>query len=330
MERISHEDVEKLLESDTDAYLRIRDNIKKRLPLFGSPGFNPADTEDIVQTVISRFIQALRGKQEVRDPDQFLESIALNTAQEYLRKIKSQDNSLIAYDRYPKEISSGLGRAIDADDADWFSVGALYSPYRPASFQYVTVEDGPTLTPRFLSEVLAPYLDAIALIQNIYDDVRQVRKHEVVVRVITQLSPIDVSLTGAADAISAVKEDLIPWRKEHAKQIAALQEKQIEAEIKKKNAEALEIRSRSHKEKAEAKRIEAEAAKLKAEAEKMCLENEKLKFELESAKLKLALELVAKMKPDLLEPDRIAYAVRLLPAINVIATSDIEIAKLLP
>jgi DNA-directed RNA polymerase specialized sigma24 family protein len=332
MEHIEWEDVQKLLHNDMETADRLRQDIKKWLLSGRKYKVHESDADDLVQEVFLKFLQALREEKEVRNPASYLKSITRHKAKDYWqntirKKLEtSTDRALIRYND-PSEVLYNLHVAhktyLKPETSHNFADLIR-------SVQGFVVEEGITLTPRFLADVLAPYIDAIAAIQNIYDDVRQVPKHEVVIRFIGHFSPIDVSLNGAADAISAVKEDLIPWRKEHAKQIAVLQEKQVQAEIKKKNAEVLEIRSRSSKERAEAKKIEAEAEKLKAEAEKMYLENEKLKFELESAKLKLALELVAKMKPDLPEPDRIAYAVRLLPAINVIITSDIELSKLLP
>lgn len=180
------------------------------------------------------------------------------------------------------------------------------------------------LTPQYLSSQIIPYINALMVMQHVFDDLRQRERSKVVIKSITQRSPISLGLEGVGDAIDSVKEDVVPWRKQNAQKVAALKLKETEAEIKKKQAEAVEIRARSAKERAEAKKIEAEAVKMREDAVRQKIENEKLRFELDSSKLKLALELVQKMHPDLSEPDRLAHAIRLLPALNTLTTSDME------
>jgi hypothetical protein len=175
-----------------------------------------------------------------------------------------------------------------------------------------------------------PYVSAIAEVQTVCDLVLTGQQSAVVVRSIRQQSPIAVSLDGAGDAIRAVKEDVIPWRRKNAKRLAELEARKAEADIKRNTAEAMEIRARSSRERAEAQRVKAEIGKLQAETRKLDLENQKLELELNRAKLQLALEIVQKMKPELEESEQLAYAVKLLPQITSLVTSEIENPILIP
>lgn len=233
--------------------------------------------------------------------------------------------------------------AISFDDEQNISFDELVRMLRPAPdegdeggltfqnpHQRLTVKGNFELTPRFLSTVLAPYLEAVAAVQQVSDAVMRWPPRGVLVKSISHQSPIDVSLSGAADAITALKEDIIPWRKKHAKELAELRATHVRAEIRKKEAEALEIEARSEKETAESEKIRAEAAKVREEARQLQLENETREIELQRAKINLALELVSKMRPDLPPSDKYVYAMRMLPAINTLATSEIEPDQLIP
>jgi hypothetical protein len=117
------------------------------------------------------------------------------------------------------------------------------------------VEDDEPLTTRFLSSVLMPYIEAISAIQRVCNAVLERTHHEVAVISISQQSPTDIKLLDAAEAINAVKEDIIPWRRKNAQKLAELKQKEVAADIKKKEAEALEIRARSTKKKLSQKRL---------------------------------------------------------------------------
>ena len=138
---------------------------------------------------------------------------------------------------------------------------------------------------------------------------------------------MDVKLIDAAEAINAIKEDIIPWRRKNAQKIAELKQQELAADIKKKQAETLEIKKQSSR---DDEKAEAEIAKMKEEAEQMRLENDRRRFELQKEKLELALEIVSKMQPNLPMAEKYAYAMQLLPSINTLATSDIEPTLLLP
>jgi hypothetical protein len=320
-EPISKKSIEDLEKGSQEAYKEVSDYIRKYILKY--TGRYKEDPEDITQTVIMKLIDEFRkGKQspEWENAGSYVKQIAENLLNNY-------------------EINYSLVPRID--DSHWSDLvkpSSIVSKWQlhnlPSAFgkldapQHFQVSNDRQLTTRYLSSTLIPFLNAVESIQHIFDDILHRPHTEMVVRHVAQYSPIDVNLEGAAEAIKVVKEDIIPWRRQHAKKIAALEEKQVQEEIKRKRAEALEIRARSKKEHAEAAKIQAEAAKLRQEAERMSIENARARFELDAAKLKFALELVDKMNPELPEAQRITQAVRLLPAINSIATSDVDIKLL--
>lgn len=190
----------------------------------------------------------------------------------------------------------------------------------------IRVED--SLTPEFLHGELGPFLSALDAMQRVCNEIVGNERSEVVIRSITQKSPLEVNLDGAADVIRLLKEDIFPWRRKHAQKLARLQTKQLEAEIRQKEAEALEIQSRSDKLGAESLVVKATAERVAQETRKMMLENDKLEFEVNAAKLQLALRVVSKLQPNLPEAQRLAFAVKLLPSLNTLTTSKIDPLKI--
>lgn len=96
-----------------------------------------------------------------------------------------------------------------------------------------------------------PFVNAVAAMQRVCDEILDRQGVEVLIRRISYNSPIDLSLEGAGDAIGAVKKELIPWKEEHAQTLADIQARKLETEIKKNEAEVMEIRAHSIKEHAE-------------------------------------------------------------------------------
>lgn len=195
--------------------------------------------------------------------------------------------------------------------------------------QTISIKTEERMTPGFLSSGVIPYITAIADVQRVCNAVLKRPQREVSIKSISQNSPMSIKLIDAAQAINAVKEDIIPWRRKNAQNLAILKEVDVAADIKKKEEEALEIRARATKDQAEAEKIKAEAAKIREEAEQMRIENDKRRFELQKAKFELALEIVSKMQPDLPPSDKYVFAMQLLPAIDTLSTSPIEPSRLL-
>jgi regulator of protease activity HflC (stomatin/prohibitin superfamily) len=122
-----------------------------------------------------------------------------------------------------------------------------------------------------------------------------------------------------------VKDTVVPWRRKHAETMARLLEQEKLAEIESKKAEVLEKRANAAKGRAEAEKLTTEAVKQREEAEKMKLENEKMQLELHRARIQLGSDIINEFAPNLPETDRITYLIRLLPALNTVIASNLQI-----
>jgi hypothetical protein len=192
-------------------------------------------------------------------------------------------------------------------------------------FQLIQADTEHPLTPGYLATHLAPYLNALASIQHTCDDMLGREHREVVIRRITQQSPVSISLQGVADAVNAVLDLVVPWRRENAKKLAALRIKEIEADIKIKEEEA---KVRSTKDLVEAKKTEAEIEKLIQEKERQRIENAKLEVEVGASRFDLALRMAAKMNRRLPKEQQIAYALKMLSDLKELTASEIEVKLL--
>src|SRR5262245_26831155 len=180
------------------------------------------------------------------------------------------------------------------------------------------------LTPSFLLSTLGPFLQAIADIQYSIDEIQGKKRSKVLIKAITQHSPINITLEGAAKAVELVVSLLFPFWRKHQKKLAQLQEQEKKVEIGNKKAEVTEKLAKAAKDQAEAKKVAAEAARQNAETERALLENEKVRLELTRLKIQVALEMLTQVAPSLTETDKIAYVNKLLPPLDVLVSSELE------
>lgn len=204
---------------------------------------------------------------------------------------------------------------------------------RTRSFELVIdtnndVRRQPILTPEFLVEEVAPFLNALAKIQEIADWFGNRPRSYVRIRVLTQSSPISVSLDGAADAVDVIQDIVVPWKREHAKTLAQLQEQEKIVQIEKLKAEVLETRASAHRERSEANRIDAETDPrlTQAQLDRLMLENERLRLEIEERKIGLVLTVVEKLSPNLDQDERRLLGFQLLRPLGVITESPLLMA----
>lgn len=180
------------------------------------------------------------------------------------------------------------------------------------------------LTSHLLLTTISPFLYAVEEIQRVLNEARGKAHDSVSIKLISQKSPISISLAGAAEALQQIKDTVVPWRRRHAQKILNLQEQEKRAEIGSIKAEILEKRARAAKDEAEAEKTRAEANRQREETERLKIENEKLRLELQRAKVQLALDVLAQVAPNLTEADKIAYVVKLLPPLHTIIFSELE------
>lgn len=175
------------------------------------------------------------------------------------------------------------------------------------------------LTPKYQAEVLSPYIVAIAEIQNSLNQITGQNTIPIKIRYISQLSPVSVSMDGASNVIQVIQEMVVPWRRKHIEIMARFQEQEKQAEIEIKKAEILERRATAEKDR-------TTAIKQREEAEKLRLENEKLRLEIQQAKINLALSIINKFAPNAAEEKKLSYLIKILPSLDVIVTSELNIS----
>jgi len=169
----------------------------------------------------------------------------------------------------------------------------------------------PELTLQYLIRVVYPYIQSIAELQQLIDQIHN-RPSKIVIKSIQQNSPVSVSLDGASDAIQLIKETVVPWRRKHAETMANLLEQEKLAEIELKRAEVLEKR--------------AVAAKERELTDKLKVENEKLRAEtsLQQAKVQLATEMIKVISMNFDETEKERLITKLSPVLDVLALGRLE------
>lgn len=182
------------------------------------------------------------------------------------------------------------------------------------------------LTPHYLETHINPYLNAINDLQRVIDEIKGRRPSTIQIKSVRQASPISIDLKGAPEAIQLIRDTVVPWRRKHIEKMARLQEREKQAEIGNIKADILEKRARAARDNAETAKITAEAAQQREETEKMRLDNERLRLELVAAKIQLALELLDRISSGLSETEKIAFVVKLLPSLDILAFSELEIS----
>jgi uncharacterized protein with HEPN domain len=174
---------------------------------------------------------------------------------------------------------------------------------------------------------IVPYLKAITNLQELINEILERKDpNPILIRSISQNSPLDVVITGLIEAYKLIQE-LIPWRKEHAKVMAQLLENAKKVEIERSQAEILQIKALASKEKANAEKIMAETSLQYEQLVKLRLENEKLRSEIENDRNNLTTETLKKLSPILNEQDAKKYLEKLRAIIDVLAESKLEIAN---
>ncbi len=179
-------------------------------------------------------------------------------------------------------------------------------------------EEGQKLTPEYLQASIIPYLQALADMQHVIDEARGRPPSEVAIKSISQASPVTVAVDGIADAYKALTEDLVPWKRDHAQEMAKLAEREKQVELALKEAESLERRAHAATQEAEAEKLRAEATKLAEEARMIALENETRKLKLLDEKMLLAERIIEKTKPGLSKKRKGELVAKLLPSVDTL------------
>jgi hypothetical protein len=181
------------------------------------------------------------------------------------------------------------------------------------------------VTPQMLTTTVAPYLEAIAnLQQNIHQLKGEVPTQSRIIR-LSQNSPIEAELGGVAEAVTTIRDLVVPWRRENAKKLSDLEIEQRQAEIN-----SLQIANKIAESQVDQQTLETE--KIKLEIEQMRLANEERRLaieqkrlELHEAKIQMALTIINRFMPNMPESKRIAFVNQFIKALTVLVESPLTI-----
>jgi hypothetical protein len=169
-----------------------------------------------------------------------------------------------------------------------------------------------TLTPAYLTERLGPYLQAVFELQYVIDMIHGQSAEPARIVAITQNSPFSITFEGIAQAFQVIRNFITPWRREHEKEMARLEEEEKAANIALRQAEKSEK--------------EAQATKTRNEAKLLKVEMQKREFELQAAKINLVLEILRHENVKLTETERLTYMANLLPPVEALVKSELHIS----
>jgi hypothetical protein len=137
--------------------------------------------------------------------------------------------------------------------------------------------------------------------------------------------PVNIQVEGIGDAIQIVQDQIAPWVRGHGRRMADLSESELRAEIALREATLLTHQATLESSLDEAGRLRSEAAQLEHEVEQWRIKNAELQMALHQAKVQLALDIVERISPGLSEPDKMSFVLRLLPSIETLISSPLEL-----
>jgi hypothetical protein len=177
------------------------------------------------------------------------------------------------------------------------AVVTLESPYGPTSL--------PPLTVGFIESAFLPFLAGIDILNRALQRAHGSDATPLTLVSLRQRTPVEVNLEGVArETLEILRDDLVPWRKDHNKKMAALDAREREAEAAWKEAQTEEAR-----EAVEAKRIE----------------NARARFQLGSEKLDYALGLAARLAPNATPGEQMQLALQITAAVDKIAPAELTL-----
>lgn len=185
------------------------------------------------------------------------------------------------------------------------------------------LDDGLTLQ-NLLTHII-PYLASISELQGIINSVYGVKK-DILIRSISNYSPIEASLEEVAKAAQITEDTITPWKNKHGKEIAQVARNDKEVAIRKTKSESLEIEAQMAINQAEEQKLLAEAARERAEAEKLELNNQRLRLKLQKEKYDLAFEILKQIDPNMAPDKKQTLLSEIIAVLDKQVNSRVEIS----
>ena len=175
------------------------------------------------------------------------------------------------------------------------------------------LKDG--LTPAYLLQTAAPYIAALANLQQVlYKVAGQVSQPIKVL--FLEAGSLNVTLQGADVVLDKVHGLIAPWRDEHGQALAALDELHKRTDIKVQRTSLLHKHSGSDEAQDKIDTLMAETKRLRVEAEQM-------NTIIHHARIELALQILNEVNAGLSESERLDYTMQILPPLKVLTDSPL-------
>lgn len=158
------------------------------------------------------------------------------------------------------------------------------------------------LTASTLSFEITPFIKAISDLQHTIDHIYNRPESIVRIQYIGQNSPVGISLEGVADALNVLISTVVPWRREHAKRMAELEEQHKQAQIEIGRAEVLDKRANALKQREETRKITVE---------------------IEEKRIDIALKVLQALPQQYSETERIVLVNQLLKPLEILTESKL-------
>jgi predicted nuclease with TOPRIM domain len=130
---------------------------------------------------------------------------------------------------------------------------------------------------------------------------------------------VSLDITGMSEVVKLIGDMAIPWRRKHL-----IEMNELAREEKRLSNEEIELRLKAEEKKQRLHTVELENQRLDLEERRLAIEERKLK--LQGDKIQLALDVLDQISPNLPETEKINYVIRLLPPLEVIISSPLELS----
>ena len=187
------------------------------------------------------------------------------------------------------------------------------------------IPNGSKLTPSYLVEGILPYIKTITDLQEMILQIQGQERQEVVIKSISQASPIRVSFEGAKDAIEIIQKWVVPWRRSHTESMARIQERKVGIEIGLAEAEVRAEELMRVKDKVEYEKLAVEIDLKRQSAKELQAENEHAELELQSERLSLVMKILEAYGPWLSEEESSKWVPQILSPVIQLTSIQIEV-----
>ncbi len=193
-------------------------------------------------------------------------------AAHYLNHPYREVNPEILWNSIERDIEK-LEGAVRQALGDAISSSTPKRVFKYPKIKLISVDRDFVLTQDALSHTIVPFVDALQETQRVIDLICNKPPSIIKIQTISQNSPVGIALEGVADAIKLFIDVVVPWRREHAKQMAKYEEQLKLLQIEKDRAEVLETRARIQRERSELEKIGAEITEKRISLALKVLEN---------------------------------------------------------